>query len=264
MRQPESGTPSRQSADSGLAHLTAPLARLTERLAPAERRAAVAFLAAWAFGVLAGAADVDGRLARWTDRRLHPPLPTVAELAARLPPGDPRPAWYAAGLALRAERARADSGPVVLDPATAERADWDRLPGIGPRLAEAIVARRESLGGLRGPQDLLAVRGIGPRTLERIGPWLRWPAAPGGPGLPARPDLNAVGEAWLADLPGIGPDLAVSLVRERQRRGGFHDWNEVLEVQGVGDARLRALQNATRLAGARPAAGAADSVRNRS
>lgn len=254
----------RQSADSGVARAAGGLARLTERLAPAERRAGAALLVAWAFGVLAGALDLDGRLARWTDRRLHPPLPSVAELAARLPPGDPRPAWYAAGLALRAERARAGSGPVVLDPATADRADWDRLPGIGPRLAEAIVARRESLGGLSGPQDLLAVRGIGPRTVERLTPWLRWPSVPGAPGRSARPDLNLVGEAWLAGLPGIGPDLAVSLVRERQRRGGFHDWSEVLEIQGVGDARLRALQNATRLAGARPAAGAADSGRNRS
>jgi len=233
-----------------------------DRLAPAERRAATALAAAWLFGVLAGAIDLDGRLARWTAERLHPVPPTAAELAARLPPGDPRPALYAAGLALSAERARADSGPAMLDPATAGRADWDRLPGIGPVLAEAIVARRDT-GGIRSPEDLLAVRGIGPRTLEKLSPWVRWPPAPpaGGPSL--RPDLNLVEEGWLASLPGIGPDLATTLVRERRRRGGFHNWSEVLEIQGVGAARLRALQNATRLEGARPAAGAAEPARKR-
>ncbi len=244
-------------------------ARLVARWTPAERRAAGILAGAWLAGLAIGAVDLDGRLARWTERRLHPPLPTAEELARQLPPGDPRIAWYTAGLALRAERARADSGPAVLDPATADRVDWERLPGIGPRRAEAIVAARAA-GGLRRPEDLLAVPGIGPRTLERLLPWVRWPAegdsqpASGArSGTPARPDLNGVGEAWLAALPGIGPKLATTLVRERQRRGGFHDWSEILEIQGVGPVRLRALQNATRLTGARPAAGAADSSRER-
>jgi competence protein ComEA len=236
------------------------LERLTGRLTPAERRALGVLGAAWLAGTLAGAIDLDGRLVRFTERRLHPPLPSLAELTARLPPGDPRPAWYAAGLALRAERARADSGPVPLDPRTASRADWDRLPGIGPRLAEAIVARRATQG-LRGPEDLLAVHGIGPRTLERLAPYLAWPDPPGGRYYAVKPDLNEVDEVWLGALPGIGPKLASTLVRERQRRSGFTDWPDVLRIEGIGTSRLRVLQNATRLAGARPAAGASETSR---
>jgi competence ComEA-like helix-hairpin-helix protein len=239
------------------------LARLAARLTPAERRAATLLAAAWLAGTLAGALDLDGGLARWAERRLHPPLPSPAELAARLPPGDPRPAWYVAGLALRAERARADSAPAAIDPATATRADWDRLPGIGPRLAEAIVAHRAATGGLRGPEDLLEVHGIGPRTLDRVSPYVLWPPGHEDASDAVKPDLNAVDEAWLAALPGIGPKLASILVRERQRRSGFRDWPEVLRIDGIGATRLRVLQNATRLAGARPAAGVADTSRER-
>jgi DNA uptake protein ComE-like DNA-binding protein len=238
-----------------------PLTRLAARLTPAERRAATLLAAAWLAGTASGALDLDAGLARWAGRRLHPPLPSPAELAARLPPGDPRPEWYAAGLALRAERARGDSAPAAIDPATASRADWDRLPGIGPRLAEAIVAHRAAAGGLRGPEDLLAVHGIGPRTLDRVSPYLVWPE--GEDPSPAKPDLNAVDEAWLAALPGIGPKLASTLVHERQRRSGFRDWPDVLRIEGIGTTRLRVLQNATRLAGLRPAAGVADTSRER-
>jgi DNA uptake protein ComE-like DNA-binding protein len=72
-----------------------------------------------------------------------------------------------------------------------------------------------------------------------------------------------VDQAWLAELAGIGPKIAMSLVRERQRRSGFHDWAEILEVEGIGATRLRVLQDATRIPGVRQAAGAADTSRER-
>jgi len=47
----------------------------------------------------------------------------------------------------------------------------DRLPGIGPGLAKAILDRRRARGGrLHGPGDLQGLKGLGPRRLERIGP----------------------------------------------------------------------------------------------
>lgn len=234
--------------------LTRARARL-ERATPAERRLAGGLALAWAAGVALGWTGWDAVPARFAEARLHPPLPTVAELAERLPPGDPRPGWYAAGLALRAERARADSGPTRIDPNRADRADWDRLPRIGPRTAEAILAVRGSRGPFRSPEDLLAVRGIGPKTLEKIRPWLDWGPA----GTPATStasrgwkggggDLNRVGVEELAALPGIGPHLARKIERERRRLGGFRTWADVLAVDGIGPSRLRVLQNAMRLA----------------
>jgi competence protein ComEA len=46
--------------------------------------------------------------------------------------------------------------------------ELERLPGIGPAKAEAIVRWREAHGRFRRLEDLLAVPGIGPATLERV------------------------------------------------------------------------------------------------
>ena len=204
---------------------------------------------------LARVAGLDGDLTA-AERLLHPPRPSVSELAARVGPGDPRPAWYAAALALRAEEQLAASGPATIAPNAAGRAEWDRLPGIGPVTAIAIVEHRASHGPFRGPDDLLEVRGIGPATLEKLRPLLDWGPAAGRDGpsyasLTAErlPDLNAVDGAFLAALPGFGPKLAETVLRERQARGTFRDWADLLTVEGIGPARLRVLQKATRLRG---------------
>ena len=70
-------------------------------------------------------------------------------------------------------------------------------------------------------------------------------AAPGGAAalaLGRRLDLNTASEEELALLPGVGAALARRLVEERTARGGFHAWDEVDAVAGVGDAKLRTLQ----------------------
>ena len=74
-------------------------------------------------------------------------------------------------------RAVATAGPAtavpVADPINvnqASAAELSLLPGVGPSLAAAIVADRESRGVFRRPQDLDRVRGIGPAILARILP----------------------------------------------------------------------------------------------
>ena len=54
----------------------------------------------------------------------------------------------------------------------AAAADLDELPGIGPVLAERIVALREARGGFSDVSELLDVDGIGAATLEEILPYL--------------------------------------------------------------------------------------------
>ena len=46
------------------------------------------------------------------------------------------------------------------------------VPGIGPALAEKIIAQREENGCFHYPEDLLSVSGIGKSTLEKILPYL--------------------------------------------------------------------------------------------
>lgn len=51
---------------------------------------------------------------------------------------------------------------------TADLAELDTLPGIGPVTGKAIIDARESGGAFYYPEDLLAVYGIGDKTLEKL------------------------------------------------------------------------------------------------
>lgn len=56
------------------------------------------------------------------------------------------------------------------------RADWPelaQLPGIGRTLAQRIVASRDEQGPFVDHDELRRVRGIGPKTLEKMRPYLR-------------------------------------------------------------------------------------------
>jgi len=70
-----------------------------------------------------------------------------------------------------------------IDPNRASAAELIRLPGIGPSLAGRIVADRDQNGAFSSPQALLRVRGIGPKTLDRIRGFLSFPSPNGGDSL---------------------------------------------------------------------------------
>jgi len=60
------------------------------------------------------------------------------------------------------------------------RAEWpelSQLPDVGETLARRIVTSRDEQGPFNGVDDLERVRGIGPRTVEKIRPYLA-PIAP--------------------------------------------------------------------------------------
>lgn len=57
-------------------------------------------------------------------------------------------------------------GPVDVNTADAEA--LQTLPGIGPALAERIIAYRTEHGPFRRVEDLLEVKGIGEATLEKF------------------------------------------------------------------------------------------------
>ena len=136
-------------------------------LTPSERKGALVLLALVALGA---AADL---------LRLEP-APAPAPAAVPVP---------AAAAPAPAPRAAAPSAAGPLDLNSATVAELDGLPGIGPVLAARIVAHRDAHGPYRAPEDLLAVRGIGPRLLERLGPrvTVRAPRSPAAPLQFARP-----------------------------------------------------------------------------
>lgn len=110
------------------------------------------------------------------------PAPASAHAPTRVPPAPPPTAgghrsgrYPFAAVAGSRRTLRASPAPVAVDLNTATRAELEALPGIGPRTAEAIVAYRETHGVFLRAEDLMNVRGIGPKKFEQLRPWIRAP-----------------------------------------------------------------------------------------
>ncbi len=56
---------------------------------------------------------------------------------------------------------------------TAPASELQKLPGIGPRLAERIIAYRKNTGSFERMEQLLEVKGIGPVKLDRMRPFVQ-------------------------------------------------------------------------------------------
>ncbi len=63
-------------------------------------------------------------------------------------------------------------GPVRMNLNTASERLLQRLPGIGPALAGRIIAYRNQYGDFAQPGHLVRVKGIGPKTFEKLEPYL--------------------------------------------------------------------------------------------
>ena len=127
-----------------------------------------------------------------------------------------------------------------------------RRPGIavlapGSRVVDAL----EAAGGVRPGVDLTALNlartlvdgeqilvGVGPATGVAAGA-LASPAspAPTGPAGALVP-LNSAGQAELESLPEVGPVTAAAIIAWRDAHGGFTAVDELLEVDGIGEATL--------------------------
>ncbi len=90
--------------------------------------------------------------------------------------------------------------PINLNAATSE--ELQLVPGIGPATAEKILLMRKSYGAFKSVDDLLAIRGIGKKRLDKMRKYLivgrpvagSKPGAAGKPGTLDRP-ANSGGRA---------------------------------------------------------------------
>ena len=77
------------------------------------------------------------------------------------------------GYSVRTWRWEESSGqPAVIDINTADEETLQQLPGIGPALAERIVADRTANGPYASADDLTRVSGIGEKTVEELRPYV--------------------------------------------------------------------------------------------
>ncbi|MFP5322199.1 MAG: helix-hairpin-helix domain-containing protein [Acidimicrobiia bacterium] len=127
-----------------------------------------------------------------------------------------------------------------------------RLPPDA-RVIDAIEASR----GLTPDADPAAVNLAAPVAdgsqiyVPRIGevpPAAPAPAAAGGGAASdGLVDLNTADARALEELPGIGPATAAAIIDHRERHGPFTSVEGLLEVRGIGEAKLAALRDLVRV-----------------
>lgn len=108
-----------------------------------------------------------------------PPTSAIAVAldASVAPPASPAPS---AGAPAPAGSRASPESPVYLNQATAD--DLERLPGVGPKRAAAILALRQRIGRFQRVEDLLRVKGVGRATLKKWRPLVRLDAPAGDAG----------------------------------------------------------------------------------
>ncbi len=143
----------------------------------------------------------------------------------------------------------APAGPVVVHVAGAVVAPGvQRLPA-GSRVIDAI----EAAGGLRADADADRVN-LAAELVDGTQvyvPAVGEPApatASGAPGAAPGPvDLNTADAAALETLPGVGPATAAAIIDYRERNGPFASVDGLLDVRGIGEAKLAQIRDLVRV-----------------
>jgi competence protein ComEA len=114
-----------------------------------------------------------------------------------------------------------DTGSRVVDAVTAAGGARRGVDLAGLNLARLLVDGEQILVGTAAPVGLAA-------------------SADPGPGAPAGPlvNINTASESELETLPEVGPVTAQAILQWRSEHGGFSSVDELLEVDGIGDATL--------------------------
>ena len=163
-----------------------------------------------------------------------------------------------------------DAGPVVVAPAVSVTAPATVIvvhvdgavasPGVhelapGARVVDAVCLRSQGLLPRRRSEPAQPGRpgggrpaGVGCRPLARTSRrWSRrWDGTVESVAGEAPLDLNGADATELETLPGVGPTIAAAIIAHRDEHGPFRSVDELLEVPGIGPARLAQLESLVR------------------
>ncbi len=148
----------------------------------------------------------------------------IAELSPAAASGAPEAGTVTVDVAGKVHRpgiAVLDTGARVVD---ALKAAGGARPGVdlsGLNLARLLVDGEQILVGQATPTGVAASA-------------VPTPGAPGG----ALVNINTATQAELEALPEVGPVTALAILSWRDEHGGFSSVDELLEVDGIGDATL--------------------------
>lgn len=187
--------------------------------------------------VVGGAAAIGAAVAALWLTRPPPPPPEVslpyASTTAMGPPVTTSPV---------ADRLVVHVAGAVIDPGVHE------LPA-GSRVVDAIDAAGGVTAEADGARINLAApvadgeRVYVPKVGETTPPVVTGASGSGGSGARAGPvNLNEADEAALDALPGIGPATAAAIIEHRRQIGRFTSVDQLLDVRGIGEAKLEQLR----------------------
>jgi len=138
----------------------------------------------------------------------------------------------------------------VFDPNTLDSAGWKRL-GIREKTITTILKYRGKGGRFRKPEDLQRIYGLPPALLERLMSYIKIEGKADSPPLDrsvaGKPgpltdnryvtiNINTADSSAFEHLPGIGPTLAMRIIRFRDKLGGFYHMEQLKETFGLADS----------------------------
>ena len=107
----------------------------------------------------------------------------------------------------------------------------------GSRVADVVAAA----GGLTAEARLAGLNLAAP---ARDGTQIVVPTEAAADAAPGFVSMSTAGQDELATLPGVGPVLAARIVAYRRQHGPFSTMEDLLDVPGIGEAKLATLRDA--------------------
>ncbi len=151
----------------------------------------------------------------------------------------------------------------VININTANAAQLETLPRIGPATAKAILEYRAQHWPFQSVEELIQVRRIGPRTMDRLRSRVTTgkrekagrPSSPSAKstgirrrasralGVGEKININTALAPDLDRIPGVGPSTAKKIVEHRAVRGPFKKLESIMDVKGIGPSKFKKMKD---------------------